>query len=86
MSYHIGDKLNHVITSYKRWVTSNPQLVGDSESVLKWCSYLIAGYVNKSVVFSELLFSAANLVTFLNDRILAGTLTSLKESQYRLVK
>ena len=84
MSLHIGDKLQQAIINYKRWVTSNPQLVGDSESVLKWCSYLVAGYVNKSVVFSELLFSAANLVTFLNDRILAGSLSALKEGQYRL--
>ena len=85
MSDFIGEKVNNAITSYKRWVTSNPQLVGDSESILKWCSYLVAGYINKSVVLSELLFSAANLVTFLNDRILAGTLVTLKESQYRLV-
>ena len=84
MTSHIGEKLSNALTSYKRWVTSNPQLVGDSESILKWCSYLVAGYVNKSVVFSELLFSAANLVTFLNDRILSGSLSSLKEGQYRL--
>ena len=84
MTSHIGEKLSQALTSYKRWVNSNPQLVGDSESILKWCSYLVAGYVNKSVVFSELLFSAANLVTFLNDRILSGSLSSLKEGQYRL--
>jgi len=86
MTSHIGEKLSHALTTYKRWVTSNPQLVGDSESILKWCSYLVAGYVNKSVVFSELLFSAANLVTFLNDRILSGSLSSLKEGQYSYIE
>ena len=85
-----GDKLSglrekfvQTVSRYQTWVISNPHLVGDTESVLKWCSYLVAGYINKSVVLSELLFSAANLVTFLNDRILAGTLATLKENQYR---
>ena len=29
--------------SYTAWVRTNPQLVSDSESVLKWCSYLLSG-------------------------------------------
>ena len=27
-------------TFSRRWVLSNPNLVGDAEAVLKWCSYL----------------------------------------------
>ena len=85
MTHPLGQKICNTIAQYKKWVTSNPNLVGDSESILKWCSYLIAGYVNKSVVLSELLFSAANLVTFLNDRILSDSLSTVKENHYRLI-
>ena len=89
---------------YKNWIRSNPQLVSDSESVLKWCSYLLSGikiqrrlelliktlkhryqllpgYVHNSAVLSELIFSAANLITFIHDRILAGSST-LSGRQY----
>ena len=86
---------------YKKWIRSNPQLVSDSESVLKWCSYLLSGmteqlllqwfyilqhpissgYVHNSAVLSELIFSAANLITFIHDRILAGSST-LSGHQY----
>ena len=74
-------KLTEAIASYRRWVESNPQLVTDSETVLKWSSYLLAGYVRNSSVLSELIFSSANLITFLNDRILAGKF-DLKDHQY----
>ena len=56
-------------------------MVTDSETVLKWTSYLLSGYVRNSSVLSELIFSSANLITFLNDRILAGKF-DLKDHQY----
>ena len=86
--------------SYTAWVRTNPQLVSDSESVLKWCSYLLsgaqcpvpstpppnpprpAGYVRNSAVLAELLFSAANLVTFIHDTILAGQSLQLQTLQH----
>ena len=87
--------------SYTAWVRTNPQLVSDSESVLKWCSYLLsgaqypapppnpppnpprpAGYVRNSAVLAELLFSAANLVTFIHDTILTGQALSLQTLQH----
>ena len=74
-------KLSEAIASYKQWVERNPQLVTDSETVLKWSSYVLSGYVRNSAVLSELIFSSANLITFLNDRILSGKF-ELKEHQY----
>ena len=74
-------KISEAIASYKQWVERNPQLVTDSETVLKWSSYVLSGYVRNSAVLSELIFSSANLITFLNDRILSGKF-ELKEHQY----
>ena len=39
--------------------------------------------MKKSVVLSELVYSAANLVTFLNDRILAKNVQCFSAAQYR---
>ena len=74
-------KLSEAIASYKQWVETNPQLVTDCETVLKWSSYITSGYVRNSAVLSELIFSSANLITFLNDRIISGKF-ELKDHQY----
>ena len=74
-------KLSEAIASYKQWVGTNPGLVTDCETVLKWSSYILSGYVRNSAVLSELIFSSANIITFLNDRILSGKF-ELKEHQY----
>ena len=41
-----------------------------------------AGYVRNSAVLAELLFSAANLVTFIHDTILTGQALSLQTLQH----
>ena len=65
----LGQSARQAWCRYIGWVTANPQLVGDTETVIKWASYLAAGYLDQSkVVVSELLYSASSLVTFLNDR------------------
>ena len=82
MAASLSYRVSVAVASYRKWVEDNPQLVTDSETVLKWCSYVLSGYVKNSVVLSELIFSAANLITFLNDRILCGKF-DLKDHQYR---
>ena len=72
-----------LVAAYKAWVAAHPGLVQDTEAALKWCSYLAAGYTNKSAVVSELLYTLGSLVTALHDRILAGTLPALNTKQYR---
>jgi len=81
----MSSKISNAFSAYKSWVEQNPQTVSDSESVLKWCSYLLSGYVRNSAVLSELVFCSANLITFLNDRILAGSL-KLETKQYGYVE
>ena len=39
----IAEKLVETFSKYREWVRNNPKLVSDSESVLKWCSYILAG-------------------------------------------
>lgn len=77
---------NDMIDRYRTWVLANPNLVGDAEAVLKWCSYLVAGYVKNSVLLSEFLFSASHLVTFLNDRILSKKLDTLQPKEYSWIE
>jgi len=78
--------LSSLRSRYQRWVIDNPDLVSDAETTLKWLSYAVAGYMKKSVVLSELVYSAANLVTFLNDRILAQNVQCFSAAQYSRIE
>jgi len=75
-----------LVAAYKAWVAAHPGLVQDTEAALKWCSYLAAGYTNKSAVVSELLYTLGSLVTALHDRILANSLSALNTKQYSTIE
>ncbi|KAJ9601074.1 hypothetical protein L9F63_000809 [Diploptera punctata] len=65
--------LPELYRSYKNWVSQNPQVVGDFESLAKWISYFIAGRINSSHVLSELVFSLSNLLVLYNDHIISSS-------------
>ena len=65
--------LADLYTKYQTWVRKNPQLISDSESILKWCSYILAGkftlpetYFYKNVVWRDVLIIF--LINNVNDR------------------
>lgn len=55
---------------YKKWVMNNPTRATEMETLAKWLSYVVAGKVNKSPIFSELIYSLSNLFTFYNDMLI----------------
>ncbi|XP_046648203.1 peroxisomal membrane protein PEX16-like [Daphnia pulicaria] len=69
---------------YKKWVITNPERLSQLETTGRFISYLIAGRIKTSPAFSELLYSASNIIIFLNDQILLSA-TRQKEIG-RLIK
>ncbi|KAI9550952.1 hypothetical protein GHT06_005336 [Daphnia sinensis] len=56
--------------NYKKWVVTNPERLFQFETAGRFLSYLIAGRIKTSPAISELLYSASNIIIFLNDQII----------------
>ncbi|XP_023338496.1 peroxisomal membrane protein PEX16 [Eurytemora carolleeae] len=65
----VGPGLEY-IEKYRCWALSNPNLVKDIETFLRGLSYILTGYIKESVLLSEFVFSAAQLVSLINNRII----------------
>ncbi|XP_047366534.1 peroxisomal membrane protein PEX16 [Vespa velutina] len=74
-----------LITSYKHWVQSNPQLLADLESTVRCFSYFTAGRFNNSTLASELIYSIPNLIELFNDLLISsGKYMNLKIPKLQL--
>lgn len=62
--------LAEAFQKYKSYVAINPEIVTTFETVFRSMSYVLVGRFEDSVVLSELVYSASNLLVFLNDTIL----------------
>lgn len=75
------------IEAYKKWITQNPQLIGDIESVVRCLSFFSAGRFHNASLVSELIYSLPNLLVLLNDRLIYSSKCKekqLPESQSRI--
>jgi len=69
-----NNKMDHVKdlwSSYLQWVAEHPQLATDIETSIKWISYIATGYLREStnsLLWTELVYSASDLLKFINDR------------------
>ncbi|XP_066586362.1 peroxisomal membrane protein PEX16 [Prorops nasuta] len=66
----VNNTISTFVDSYKKWITTNPQLVVDIESTVRCLSYLTAGRFSSSSFYSEFIYSMPNLLVLLNDLML----------------
>ncbi|KAH3883177.1 peroxisomal membrane protein PEX16-like [Dreissena polymorpha] len=68
-----ASKLDSIIQElkdkYEKAVRNNPQTVAQVESAIRILSFLVAGRFENGDLISELVYSASNLLVFLNDNI-----------------
>lgn len=83
----MAEMLQKLYDEYKTTVCKNAATIGQFESAFRIFSYVIAGKFEDSAVFSELLYSASNLLVLFNDTIIqsaSGILPKVPASQERL--
>ncbi|EEB17218.1 Peroxisomal membrane protein PEX16, putative [Pediculus humanus corporis] len=69
----VKSSLSSFFNNYKDWVCRNPQTASEIESSIKWLSYFAAGKVNNSIIVTELVYSASNLLVLFNDIIILSS-------------
>ncbi|KAL6267010.1 hypothetical protein P5V15_000090 [Pogonomyrmex californicus] len=70
MANRINSTLNHLLTSYKKWIVANPQILSDIEATVRCLSYFSFGQLRNSSLAVELIYSMPNLIVFCNDLLM----------------
>lgn len=70
MASCINSTLNNLLTSYKKWIVANPQLLTDIEATVRCLSYFSFGQLRNSTLAVELIYSMPNLIVLCNDLLM----------------
>lgn len=64
------NSLLELLESYRKWITANPQLLADVETVVRYLSYFTVGGFNNSSFATEVIYSLSNLLVLFNDLLI----------------
>ncbi|KYN04454.1 PREDICTED: peroxisomal membrane protein PEX16-like [Cyphomyrmex costatus] len=70
MAKCVNSTLNNLLTSYKNWIVTNPQLLTDIEATVRCLSYFSFGQLRNSTLAVELIYSMPNLIVLCNDLLM----------------
>ncbi|XP_060830345.1 peroxisomal membrane protein PEX16 [Bombus pascuorum] len=69
---NVNSSVLKIIEPYRKWIIENPQLLSEIENTVHCLPYFTAGHFNNSAFWSELLYSASNLIVFFNDLLMCS--------------
>ncbi|XP_033216493.1 peroxisomal membrane protein PEX16 [Belonocnema kinseyi] len=70
MAQTLNKTLFMYFEAYKKWITQNPQQIGDIESTVKCLSFFTAGRFHNASLVAEFIYSLPNLLVLFNDRLI----------------